>query len=719
MAGTFVGAMPARDFLKTFLNFKEHSPPRLPKGYDFSRINGDTGESDMYEPLCEAITKVFPRFETHVVANAVDAHDVRIRPILAVVCKGQSFDQKKPFNSMDFWIEVKPKRQQDAFTHKDDYTSLENKSDSAKTREYLISYAAAVMSRQHRTCLFSLLICDHYVRFFRWDRSGCVVSELVDFLEHPEILAYFFLCYGHLSAVKRGLDTTATRPSEKEERLLQDALKEYEVRCKAQKRKNVTALKQPIEGESPWPVFKIKMKIDGALRSLIVRRPLWGADSPCGRATRGYLAYDLKGRKLVFLRDFWRTEDEYITPERIIYAEMEDGEVPFLPIVLAAGDVKTGRTAQTTVTQHYANSRVSQEWMMPCARLKTYVHCRVVQELAYPLASAVSSKEAVQAIRDVLQVIKIAYYECGLLHCDISTGNIMIGKNDRGVLNDWDHALKLALKNLPHPTRTGTWQFSSVSLLTGEGQEHEIQDDVESCFWVLLYIAFHYFKHDGPTFDLDFFYEYRSFNDEGPPTGGCRKLVLLTAYCLDKVKWNCIPLDSLLHTLSDHFHDYMAAMYKRPKRASQLYHDMHKQLGQVEVILRMFGEALALDGWSEHDAADDQMRKERPRTLLATSRRMEQEHEDATVSTFTTGFVTGNCGRSRTSTEEMLQVPSLKRTRSEARIEDKDGIKVAKRARTEWVPARASFSMAKSLPSKSTHRYGLRSKSNRNPPIPT
>ena len=33
-----------------------------------------------------------------------------------------------------------------------------------------------------------------------------------------------------------------------------------------------------------------------------------------------------------------------------------------------------------------------------------------------------------------------AYHSAGLLHRDISFGNIMITADGRGVLNDWDHA---------------------------------------------------------------------------------------------------------------------------------------------------------------------------------------------------------------------------------------------------------------------------------------
>lgn len=307
---------------------------------------------------------------------------------------------------MEFWAEVKPSKTQDAFAHKEDFSAKtfeKNKGESAKTRGQLISYAAAVMSRQHRTHLFSLLICDHYLRLSRWDRTGSTVSELVDLHKRPEVLGYFLKCYSLLSPAERGFDTSVKLPTRKEESLLRDALKQYEAQCKEENRNNVTALKEPKKEEYPWPAFKIQVDFNGTMRSFVVGRPFWGADSPCGRSTRGYVAYDLTQKKLVFLKDSWRTEDDYITAEGIIYAEMEDNGVPFLPQVLAAGDVMTGGTVQRTVSQDYANSASPPKWMLPCAKLRTYVHYRVVQELAYPLASAKSSREAVQAIRDAIE----------------------------------------------------------------------------------------------------------------------------------------------------------------------------------------------------------------------------------------------------------------------------------------------------------------------------
>lgn len=58
----------------------------------------------------------------------------------------------------------------------------------------------------------------------------------------------------------------------------------------------------------------------------------------------------------------------------------------------------------------------------------------------------------------VFVAIKVAYESGGLLHCDVSAGNIMISPTGRGVLNDWDHALDILLRKLRHPGRTVSQQ---------------------------------------------------------------------------------------------------------------------------------------------------------------------------------------------------------------------------------------------------------------------
>ncbi|KAH7905017.1 hypothetical protein BJ138DRAFT_1106337 [Hygrophoropsis aurantiaca] len=57
---------------------------------------------------------------------------------------------------------------------------------------------------------------------------------------------------------------------------------------------------------------------------------------------------------------------------------------------------------------------------------------------AEPLTTFKTPKWLVQGIRDAFQAHRRIAEECGLLHGDISAGNILITQDGRGVLTDWD-----------------------------------------------------------------------------------------------------------------------------------------------------------------------------------------------------------------------------------------------------------------------------------------
>lgn len=416
-------------------------------------------------------SKLSPRFRLVTVTKTLDANEVQSHPDIAGVSQNLPFSDEKMYNLIDFWLDVRAdegesSREGDFITHMN------------KNWKQMGSYTAAVMSRQHRTFMFSISICGHFARFYRWDRSGCTASELVDLYNNSEVLAYFLLCYGRLSATDRGFDPTVETATLQEANLLRKAIAQFGEECKEKGRRNVTALQKPSKLESPWSAFKVQVEVGGSMRRLIIGRPFSGdSDSPFGRATKAYLAYDLTEKRLVFLKDSWRKEDAMMTAEGIVYEKLQESQVPFLPVVLSAEDVKHGRKIQKTVTQMFANAKVRPKWLQiaPSTVLKTYMHYRVVQEIVFPLVSATSSRESVQAIRDAIVgeskllpiqtrnpvnlrpmisvAIKLAYETGKLLHRDISAWNIMISSTGRGVLNDWDHALDILLCER-HPGRT-------------------------------------------------------------------------------------------------------------------------------------------------------------------------------------------------------------------------------------------------------------------------
>ncbi|KAL4242739.1 hypothetical protein ABKN59_011864 [Abortiporus biennis] len=61
----------------------------------------------------------------------------------------------------------------------------------------------------------------------------------------------------------------------------------------------------------------------------------------------------------------------------------------------------------------------------------------------------------------------------------------------------------LGFVSVPH----GTWYFMSILLARHKQKVHSILDDLESCFWVLLYVALHRFKNDADRSILKMFDE--------------------------------------------------------------------------------------------------------------------------------------------------------------------------------------------------------------------
>ncbi|KAF9475139.1 hypothetical protein BDN70DRAFT_898422 [Pholiota conissans] len=79
-----------------------------------------------------------------------------------------------------------------------------------------------------------------------------------------------------------------------------------------------------------------------------------------------------------------------------------------------------------------------------------------------------------------------SYFKAKVLHRDISAGNILITKNGLG-----SQSLK------------GTWQFMSARLLERPQAHQGIEDDRESAFWVILWIAVKHRNNYGVDDDYD------------------------------------------------------------------------------------------------------------------------------------------------------------------------------------------------------------------------
>ncbi|KAH8099751.1 hypothetical protein BXZ70DRAFT_1008731 [Cristinia sonorae] len=237
---------------------------------------------------------------------------------------------------------------------------------------------------------------------------------------------------------------------------------------------------------------------------------------------------------------------------------------------------------------------------------RTYRHHRVVQDLLYPLSTGKSSKELVKAIRNAVKCLKSAH-AAGVMHRDVSSGNVMVDKNGNGVLNDWDHALVIEETRIAASRRTGTWQFLSVALGMNIAKVHDILDDLESCYWVLLYQALHHFKSSESTRDsLKMFDEYKERVLPGGIyvcTGGDQKYLYLNL-STKQVCFECATLNDVIQALTGQFETYYTAC-KKPN--SKKFVNLRKRLLRKPGVsmLAVLNSALRNGEWPPKDALPD------------------------------------------------------------------------------------------------------------------
>lgn len=274
----------------------------------------------------------------------------------------------------------------DPFDDKSDYPEAWAQSRQA-VRGQLIAYASNTFKYQHRTALYSLLINGDEFRGMYWDRSGLIVTKATNYVEDPRLLLRFLWAFASLSKEEQGIDPSATLLSESsEDYKLMDA-------CALEN----TALDMPFhefddlskfpdydphaflgpaagtrrkKKQPMYPVFKFvrdgfreslaegwpryKLLVGEHDREFLVAQPRFTATSMFGRGTRGYIAWDVTGKRFVWLKDSWRPFYEGVDPEGTYLETMASKPNPQLviPTVVAHGDV----LKQTTFAAEYTTS---------------------------------------------------------------------------------------------------------------------------------------------------------------------------------------------------------------------------------------------------------------------------------------------------------------------------------------------------------------------------
>ncbi|KAL7283896.1 hypothetical protein ACG7TL_001168 [Trametes sanguinea] len=355
----------------------------------------------------------------------------------------------------------------------------------------LILRGRELCTRQHRFYAPMIYFFKGRACLLLIDREAAVVSESFNYLSDPIPLATFLCRYVSATSERRGYDPTITLASYDEHMFFIRVQTQYPTGsyfCE-------TFKKAATPG---WHTYKHRMHAQWSedtddrpvqrdseyyTREFLIGRPVYDPAGGSGRCTQGFAAWDISRQRSVFIKDYWRPSRPDTLTEYEVYLRLAEGGtvVRNIPTVLGGGDV--------------LSSSASAEQRPACARgsvplTHTRIHTRLVfKEICRPLHSFRDWRELVSAVYDALIAHKEAWEDHGILHRDLSIGNIVIfdgipgsSCSPSGFLVDWESSGSEEHVSNPHPSRRMVRSMCDC-------KPHLLSDDLESFMHILNLLA--------------------------------------------------------------------------------------------------------------------------------------------------------------------------------------------------------------------------------------
>ena len=261
------------------------------------------------------------------------------------------------------------------------------------TYSRLISHAMSLHRSQFRVFSFSVAVFEESARLLRWGRSGVIYTEPFKWADGR--LFEFFWRFNHLSAVDRGYDTTVSLADDGEAELALPKLRTY------LKFENVR--KEHLHRILVWD----DCSSDDGPRRYITPNAKWATEALIGRATFGYITFDVERGNLVYLNDFWRLDHPEIQKEGDVYRELLEAEVRNIAKLGRASDVRStiddGQVRASVVVQRTRTQDSFESFMVPGLAVKQYVHYQLILEtVGMPLNRFKSTRQLCEVIRDAV-----------------------------------------------------------------------------------------------------------------------------------------------------------------------------------------------------------------------------------------------------------------------------------------------------------------------------
>ncbi|KAJ7457601.1 hypothetical protein B0H11DRAFT_2243360 [Mycena galericulata] len=384
----------------------------------------------------------------------------------------------------------------------------------------LAKSARCLLAASGSCFVFVVAVFGTQARLFRFDHSGFRASEAFDWTENTSIFPTFlYRLYnpdqlGDDQARMLGEDYTISAPTPKEKRQMYDLWTKTPSYTQAPADKRLKF--EAATANSRW--VQAALTEDGnniPVLCFTIGPPLFESDGLFSRATRVdrvILKPDDPNSDAIStvyaLKDAWRQlcrrpEADFYD---VIRKHCEETNINTDGMPCNHGTLE--------FPDHTTNSTGSK--LLERCRLRT-----LLTPVGVLLTTFSSSKSLVQALNDAVKQHQIAY-EAGVLHRDISEGNILFNETTfEGFLVDFDYAefTPTGLKNFAtwFPERateereakytdiskslkelTGTFPFLAIEILKKKPRPaHTAGHDLESIYWLLVWIILRHTQHPG------------------------------------------------------------------------------------------------------------------------------------------------------------------------------------------------------------------------------
>ena len=149
----------------------------------------------------------------------------------------------------------------------------------------------------------------------------------------------------------------------------------------------------------------------------------------------------------------------------------------------------------------------------------------------------------------------------------------------------------------------GTWQFISTAQLRDPGGLYAVSDELESFFFVLLYVSLHWITHNQPDeLNVEYIFDEMRTSQAGVHLGGGGKLDMYNTghdVVLKGLEFTeSSPLTDLIRQL---YHFFESLSHVKSSGRKPCFEDAEnvRKLENCDAILRLIGEALAREDWPE------------------------------------------------------------------------------------------------------------------------